>query len=195
MHSAHTAERSPTTAREPGSQPSVFDYLFLFLGIGISALLSDMTGLKTKLVDGVPGPATQALLDVLPALLFMPVGVILFWPVFYGTQWLAGRSRGLSAGEWLIGLAWLAALAFAGWCIGKGTGSLPEFLTDDDFKRYAVLGYILFMVSMGALALVIWLFGLVARWQQPWTHTLSLALVLWPALPLVVIWLGNIKME
>ena len=49
--------------------------------------------------------------------------------------------------------------------------------------------------ELGMLAVVIWLIGLIARWQQPWTHTLSLALMIWPALPLLVIWLKNIKME
>ncbi len=189
------AERSAPPDREPAAQPGLFDYLFLCLGVGVSAVLADMTGLKTKLPEGTYGPATQALLNTLPTLLFLPVGVILCWPIFHALQWIGGRGQGLTTGEWLLGLAWLGALAFAGWCVGKGTSSLPEFLTDDDFTKYAVLGYILFMLSMGALALVIWLIGLVARWQQPWTHTLSLALMLWPALPLLVIWLGKIKME
>ena len=81
------------------------------------------------------------------------------------------------------------------WSVGKGTGSLPDFLTDDDFKKYVVLGYILFMVSMGTLAVVIWLFSLITRWPRPWTHTLGLALMIWPAAPLLVVWIGNIKME
>lgn len=179
---------------EAASAPCLLDYLFLFLGVGISALLAKMAGLQ-MLLPTDPTPGLQAVRDVLPTLLFLPVGVILFWPIFYTTQWLRGRRDGLSVGEWLMGLAWLGALAFTAWCIGKGTETLPGFFTEDDFKKYAVLGYILFMLSMGTLALVIWLIGLVGRWQQPWTHTLSLALLLWPALPLLVVWLGNLKME
>jgi hypothetical protein len=181
--------------RAPASCPGLIDYLLLWLGVGISAILAPMTGLRMVLPGSDPGPFWPTLRDVLPALLFLPIGVILCWPIFYTTQWLRGRRGGLTAGEWLLGLAWLAALAFAGWSAGKGAGILPGFFTEDDFKKYAVLGYILFMLSMGALALAIWLIGLVGRWQQPWTHTLSLALMIWPALPLLVVWLGNIKME
>src|SRR5262245_55226443 len=170
--------------RALASRPSLIDYLLAWLGVGISALVARMTGLQMILPDSEPSPLWQALRDVLPALLFLPVGVILCWPIFYTTQWFRGRRGGLTAGEWLLGLAWLAALAFAGWSAGKGAGILPGFFTEDDFKKFAVLGYILFMLSMGALALTIWLIGIVGRWQQPWTHTLSLALIIWPALPL-----------
>ena len=195
MELNQTPDRAAAPQREPGSQPRLLDYLCLLLGVGASLWLADMTGLRTRWPEQTPGPALEALLNVLPALLFLPLGVILCWPIFSATQWLTGRRQGLTAGEWLLGFAWLGALAFAGWCIGKGTGILPDFLTDDEFKKYAILGYILFMLSMGTLALAIWLIGLVARWPQPWTHTLSLALMIWPALPLLVIWLGKIKME
>ncbi|MCI0681772.1 MAG: hypothetical protein L0Y71_06685 [Gemmataceae bacterium] len=181
--------------RPLASRPGLIDYLLIWLGVGVSALFARMTGLRMVLPEGDPGPAWQALCEVLPALLLLPVGVILFWPIFYTTQWLCGRRSGLTAGEWLLGLAWLGALAFAGWAVGKGTDALSGFLVEDAFKRHAVLGYILFMLSMGALAVLIWLVGLIGRWQQPWTHTLSLALMLWPAAPLLVVWLGNIKME
>lgn len=188
-------ERTAPPAREPASQPRLLDYLCLLMGVGISALLADMSGLKMRLPEVPERAALTTILRVLPTLLFLPVGVVLLWPIFSMTQWLTGRSQGLTAGEWLLGLAWLGALVFAAWCIGMGTGSLPGFLSDDDFKKYAVLGYILFMLSMGTLAVAIWLIGLVGRWQQPWTHTLSLALMIWPALPLLAIWLGHIKME
>ena len=184
-----------TQVSEPTTRPRLVDYLFLWIGVGLSALFAEMADLRTVLREGTPGPALHAVLHVLPALLFLPVGVILFWPVFHATQWITGRRQGLTVGEWLLGLAWLAAIAFALWCIGKGTGSLPEFLSGPQFKKYAVLGYILFMLSVGALAAVIWLIGLVGRWRQPWTHTLGLALMMWPALPLLLVGLANIKLE
>ena len=188
-------ETTSAPPADPATRPRVVDFLLLWVGLGISALLADMSGLRTVQPQGEPGAALQALLRVLPTLLFLPVGVALFWPCFYMTQWLSGRRQGPTAAEWLLGLAWLGALALTGWCVGKGLGHLPELLTDDDFKRHVVLGYILFMISMGCLALLIWLIGLVGRWRQPWTHTLSLALMLWPAAPLLIVWWGNIKME
>ncbi len=184
-----------TQIRPPATRPRFIDYLFVWLGVGLSALFAEMADLRTVLRQGTPTPALHAVLHVLPAILFLPVGVILFWPIFYVSQWLSGRRQTLTIGEWLLGLAWLAAIAFSLWCVLKGTGNLPEFLSGPEFKKYAVLAYILFMLSVGALAAVIWLVGLVARWQQPWTHTLSLALMVWPALPLLAVWLGNIKLE
>ena len=190
-----TASQTAPPQPEPATCPALFDFLLLLLGAGVSTALAGVTGLRMVLPENASGPAWQNLRDVLPTALFLPVGVILCWPIFYTTQWLRGRRPGLTAGEWLLGLAWLAALAFTGWSAGKGAGILPGFFAEDDFKKYAVLGYILFMLSMGALAVAIWLIGLVGRWQQPWTHTLSLALMIWPAAPLLVVWLANIKME
>lgn len=195
MATAYSPQQPTAAALEPPTRPRLFDFLFLFAGVGASAYLAKMTGLTMSVAAGEPSAMLQTLLDILPTLLFLPVGIILGWPIFYATQWLCGRQRGLTMGEWLLGLAWLAALVFTGWCVGKGTGNLPEFLTGADFKRHAVTGYIIFMFSMGALALVIWLISMLARRGQPWTHTLGLALMVWPAVPLLIVWLGNIKME
>jgi len=196
MATVYSPQPPPAAALEPPSRPRLFDWLILFAGIGASAYLAKMTGLVMTLPPAIePNAALQTLLDILPMLLFLPVGVVLCWPIFYATQWVCGRRQSLTMGEWLLGLAWLAALVFTGWCVGKGTGSLPELVTDADFKRHAVTGYVIFMFSMGALALVIWLVGLLGRRRQPWTHTLGLALMIWPAVPLLIVWLGNIKME
>jgi hypothetical protein len=194
MATAYSPQPPPAATVEPPSRPRLFDYLFLFAGVGASAYLTKMTGLTMTLAAGEPSAMLQTLLDILPTLLFLPVGIILGWPIFYATQWLCGRRRGLTMGEWLLGLAWLAALVFTGWCVGKGTEILP-FFDDAEFKRHVVHGYNIFMFSMGALALVIWLISMLARRGQPWTHTLGIALMMWPALPLLIVWLGNIKME
>jgi hypothetical protein len=195
METTPTPRTTPAPALEPPPQPALIDYLLVFLGLGISTALADMSGLRTLGPGTTPAALLQVLLRALPTLLFLPVGVALFWPIFYLTQWLRGRRQGLSAGEWLLGLTWLAALALAAWCAGKGLGWLSGFLAEDDFKKHVILGYIIFMISMGCLALLLWLLGLVTRWRQPWTHTLSLALMLWPAAPLLVVWLGNMKLE
>ena len=156
MATQFTPQEPAAAPVEPATQPRLFDYLFLWVGVGVSAYLAKMTGLTMTLATAEPSAMLQALLDILPTLLFLPVGIILLWPIFFATQWLCGRRQSLTAGEWLLGLAWLAALVFAGWCVAKGTGNLP----DDGFKRYVVQGYLIFMVSMGALALLFWVLGL-----------------------------------
>lgn len=188
-----TANPAPTAVRlEPASCPRIVDYLLIWAGVGASAGLVELIELRAAVRTPETGTLLQVLLHALPTGLLLPVGIILMWPLFYTTQWLCGRRQGLTLGEWLLGLAWLAALAFTIWAIGKGTGS---YLTDPDFKQYAVLGYMLFMISMGALAVLIWLVCLVSRTPRPWTHTLSLSLMIWPAVPLLIVWAGSIKLE
>ena len=50
--------------------------------------------------------------------------------------------------------------------------------------RYAVrrLWYLIFVPSMGLVALLLSLATAASRSVKPWTHTFALALVLWPAL-------------
>jgi hypothetical protein len=46
------------------------------------------------------------------------------------------------------------------------------------------LWYVVVVPSMSVTAIVLSLFGLVARTTPPWTHSLAVALIIWPVLPL-----------
>jgi len=121
----------------------------------------------------------------------LPVGVILLWPLFFTLQKTLGRAQGLTSAEWLWGLAWLGSLAIVVWIVLVSTGNAPEFLS----KSNVMLGYALASLSLGLNALLIFLVGLVGRWAAPWTHTFSLALLIWPALPLALLWVLDLKLE
>lgn len=159
----------------------------------LSALLGHLSGLRVE--TGSHNAWLLAWAQLFPVFLFVPVGIILLWPVFFATQKLFGRPQGLTSGEWLLGLAWLGAVAMLVWVAWKASGTAPEALTADGFKQVVVLVYVLFMLSMGAVGLVLLLVGVVGRWSQPWTHTLALALLMWPAVPLLLLWLFNLKLE
>jgi hypothetical protein len=62
-------------------------------------------------------------------------------------------------------------------------GTIPESV-----KLYArwppLLWYVVVVPSMAVTAVVVSLFGLVSRTAPPWTHSLAVALILWPLVPL-----------
>jgi hypothetical protein len=177
------------------SRPRLVDYFLILLGCGLSLILAELSGLKPVLPDS-PLPAYRALVvKVVPQLLFLPAGILLMWPVFYTLQWLFGRAQSLTAGEWLWGLAWLGALVLTIWVIWKGLGTLPEFMSGEGFRKGMVVGHVVAVLALAAIALVVLLIGLIGRWQQPWTHAFALVLMLWPVLPLAVLWLWNVKLE
>ncbi len=55
-----------------------------------------------------------------------------------------------------------------------------------------VVGYALAVLSLGVIALLVTLLDLVGRWPRPWTHRFGLVLLVWPALPLAVLWAWDI---
>src|SRR5207253_2405473 len=130
--------------------------------------LTQASGLRTVRSGDPLTTDTDPLLGILPALLFLPLGVILLWPLFYTTQRLLGRPQHLTAGEWLWGVAWLLTLALGGWIAWKHWGAPPEALVSVSFKKYVVVGYVLASLSLGVFALLTLLVGLVGRWPQPW---------------------------
>jgi hypothetical protein len=183
--------------RELPSRPRVLDFLCIAVGVMLSRLLSDMAGLHAT----TSGPQIQAgqlqglLVPALPFALFLPVGVVLFWPIFYVNQWILGRRQGMSSAEWLLGLSWLVFSALTVWILLKGTGHLPEMLAGANVRKYVVAGYMLYMIAMAALALLLFLFDVCAGWTQPWTQALTIALMLWPMLPLACLWGMGLKLE
>jgi hypothetical protein len=171
--------RAPTAA--PASRPSLVDFLLLLTGCGLSLFLARLPLLR----EPAPRDLTLAavVVPVLPTLLRLPEGVILFWPLFFLTQLVLGRSQRLTAGEWLWVAAWpgtalvnvLAALVHGG-------------VAPESFRPFAalfpVLWYAVLVPSLAVVAVVLALAGLSARVPPPWTHHLGLALVIWPVLPL-----------
>jgi hypothetical protein len=174
------------------ARPAWLDYLLMLFGCGLSLFLTELSGLRAVQRGAVPPALGPALLAVLPALLLLPVGILLLWPLFYTTQRLRGRPPGLSAGEWLWGLAWLFAVALCGWVAWKYWGSPPEVLVSESFQRYVIVGYALAVLSLGAIALLVTVLDLIGRWARPWTHRFGLALLVWPAFPLAVLWAWDI---
>ena len=177
------------------SRPRFLDYFLILLGSGLSMLLAQMSGLQAHAATEAPDRFLAAFLHIFPALLFLPLGILLWWPVFFTTQKIFGRKQGLTVAEWLWGLSWLVALFLTVWIVWKGLGTAPGFLGTHDFQKGVIVGYIIYALSMAVIAVIVFFVGLFGRWSQPWTHHFSLALMIWPAVPLLVLWLANIKLE
>jgi hypothetical protein len=175
------------------SRPTWFDYLLLPTGFALSAWLANLSGLQATPTPQTPPRVPASLVAVLPQWLFLPVGAILLWPLLHGTQRLAGRSQALTLGEWLLGLAWLAALLLSVGVVWQAWGTLPGFI-EEYFREYLVLGHMLGALSLGALAAVLLVVDLAGRWPQPWTHRLSLGLLLWQLAPLGLVWAWHIQL-
>jgi hypothetical protein len=178
----------------PVSRPRFLDYFLILLGGGLSLMLAEMFGLKAGTV-ATPGRFQATLVHVFPHLLFFTLGIILLWPLFFTTQKILGRRQALSIAEWLWGLAWLVSLFLTVWILWRGLGTAPGFLGTAGFQQGFVIGYIVFAVAMAVIALIVLVIDLFGRWPQPWTHHFSLALLIWPVVPLLLLLLAGIKLE
>src|SRR5262249_42050743 len=116
----------------PVSRPTPVDYLLVFFGCGLSLYMNQISGPRPEAKDTIPLWIQQDLLPHLPALLLLPQGIILLWPMFYGTQRLLGRRLPLSAGECLGGVAGLGTVLIPGWVLGPHRGTLPAFAENLD---------------------------------------------------------------
>jgi hypothetical protein len=170
------------TAPPVVSRPTLFDFLVIVLGFALSLFLCRLEGLRVIAAPTPPSAVAAYLVPILPQLLRLPEGVILLWPVFLTTQRLMGRKQGLTSAEWLWVVAWLAVVVLTALSAWQASGVGPEFLREQ-LPRAFVLGYLILVPSMAAVALVLLLLGVIGRWRQPWTHNFALALLLWPALP------------
>jgi hypothetical protein len=167
----------------PVSRPTGIDYFLMFLGCALSLYLNHISGPQPEAKDNTPGWIKKDLLPQLPPLLYLSQGIILLWPLFYGTQRALGRSQALSAGEWLWGFAWLGTLLVTAWVLWGHLGTLPGFADNLGYPPQFIWT-IIAGAAMALIALVIGLIGVLARWKQPWTHTFGLVLLIWPMFPL-----------
>lgn len=172
--------------------PSWVDYLFILLGVALSLLFTEWAGLETRRQSDSPEWMTAALAKIIPYLLLLPSGIILWWPLFFATGRMRGRLAELTWAEWLWGVVWLLDLALVGSIAWYHFQGLPSFLTRQDVNE--TIGPILrigvFVIAGGAAVIAI--VTLIKRTPVPWTHHFGLALLLWPLVPLLLLWLGNL---
>ncbi|HKI36124.1 MAG TPA: hypothetical protein VKA46_29980 [Gemmataceae bacterium] len=168
------------------SRPTLFDFFLIVTGFALSVFLSQAESLKVTPAPNAPAGGVAHLVPILPQLVRLTEGVILLWPLFFIPQRVLGRKQGITSGEWLWVIAWLGTVLLTGLAAWQTWGSVPEFLRE--YLPWAfVLGYLIVVPSMAAVALVLLLLGLIGRWQQPWTHTFGLVVIIWPALPVAAI--------
>jgi len=170
------------------ARPSGLDFFLILVGSSLSLLLTDLGGFQAAPTEVTPHGALL-LLRSLPYLLFLPAGILLFLPLFYLTQRIAGRRQTLSVGEWLWFVAWVGAALLTVWVAWHHWGTPPEFLS----KSNIWVGYAVTVLALAAVALITGLVDLIGRWGRPWTHHFALALLLWPALPLLALLAWGIK--
>jgi hypothetical protein len=180
--------RAPVNAA-PVSRPMALDYFLILVGCSLSLFLQQISHPNPQPKRETPAWVQQYVLPILPTLMSLPVGIILLWPLFYATQRLRGRPAALSAGEWLWGVAWLAAVLLTAFILWLSSGEPPEFLKHGDYRPQHIWTIIL-VPTLAGIAVLIGLISLLARWQQPWTHTFGLVLLFWPVIPLagLILW-------
>jgi hypothetical protein len=176
-----TAE--PVARPAAPSRPTLVDYLLMLAGAALSVFAAPFSGLHAEPQPEVPSFVVTRVLPLLPTLLLLPVGVLMLWPLFYATQWVLGRKQVLTWGEWLWGVSWLGYLVLIGWVAWATLGEPPPLLNPEQYPP-PVVWVVLVVPALALISLVLVAGDLIGRWRQPWTHTLGLALALWPALPL-----------
>ncbi len=170
------------------SRPTVVDYLLLLAGGGLSLYLIHLAPLPVT-VTGEASARAGDFIRFLGGPLRLSEGIILLWPLFFLLQRLLGRSDGLTGGEWLWVLSWLGIALLAGldaWQSFRELPELPEFIREKPARPRA-LWYMTFVPAMAVLGVVLALLGMLRRGPSPWTQPLSVALMVWPALPLALI--------
>jgi hypothetical protein len=170
------------------SRPAAFDYFLLLAGVCLSLILIGLHPLPVAAGDSVMDTGLRELIGALAVPMRLTEGIVLLWPFFFLTQRLRGRDEGLTAGEWIWIISWMgvAMLSVLGAWEHFGSSSMPDFLLKYVPTAYK-LWYMIAAPSMGALALVLLLMGMVSRTPLPWTHSFALVLAVWPVLPLSAI--------
>src|SRR4051812_3975989 len=90
-----SAPRSAPMAPPP-ARPTRLDFVLIVLGFALSLCLADMSGYQKLGPKQAPEQVPEYVVTLIPALSFLPLGVLLFWPVFYATQRILGRPQALA---------------------------------------------------------------------------------------------------
>ncbi len=172
------------------SRPCFVDYLFLLAGVGLSLYLMQLAPIRAA-PDESGDRRFAAVIAFLPSLMRLPEGVILLLPLFFATQWRT-RTGGLTLGEWLWLLAWVGIALITALTAWEAVAGLPSWLAPHAVKP-RLLWYALFAPAMALLAILFLIVSLF-RPPAPWTQSMGLALLLWPAGPsLAVLMLGRFQ--
>src|SRR6202042_1317548 len=121
--------------------------LLMLCGVGFSLWLAELTGFQAQATADTPAEIPATVLKVFAPLLFLPLGILLWWPVFYTNQRIYGRPQSLTGGEWLWGVSWLLAVGLTSWILWQALGTPPEALAPTDpaaraeIKRFLFVGY------------------------------------------------------
>ena len=176
------------------SRPSLLDFFLLLVGCALSFFLFRLPLPFFQEPAAGLVPASHGLADVLPYLLQLPDGIILLWPFFYLLQLGLGRSRGMTAGEWLWLFAWLGNATLHTLALLVQLVAVSQVLAayDTSLAPYsalwthwpALIWYVILIPSMALIAVLIALLGAFSREPPPWTNNLGLVLIIWPLLPL-----------
>jgi len=179
---------SQTSATLVPSRPHLLDYLLILAGCSLSLVLIRLAPIQVRPNDSVTSSMIRDLVNTQGQILCLSDGIVLLWPFFFLSSRLTTRFPGLTAGEWLWILAWLGVALLTTLLLWKGWANsyMPAFLLDNT-EKIRIIWYLIFVPTLGALALIFAVAGMMANRNQPWTHTLSLALVLWPVAPLALI--------
>jgi hypothetical protein len=166
------------------------DYFLIFLGVAFSIFLTQISGPRPMPKPETPPWVAETIFPILPALLGLPQGVVLFWPLFYCIQRLVGRPQALTAAEWLWGVAWLGTVLLVVWAFWMRFGEAPAFAEKLAYPPQAIWTIIV-VPTLAGLAFLIGLISLFGRWKQPWTHTFGIVLMIWPVIPLAALLLWS----
>ena len=166
------------------SRPTLLDYVLFLAGGSLSLFLMSFSPLLVKPSHDNWPASLNEFIAFLPAAMRLPEGIVLMGPLFYVTQLVRRRAWALTSLEWLWAISWLGVVVLAAVAAWHRSGTMPEFL-----EPYAAmprkLWYLIFVPSMGALAAVLGIVGMVRRAAVPWTHTFGMVLLVWPAAPLL----------
>ena len=157
------------------------DYFLVLLGFALSIYLARIAPLPVEARDPAADPRLRTAVSYLSDFMRLPEGVLLLGPLFLVIQWAAGRKQGLTSIEWLWVLSWFGVAILTGLAAWKN--ALPD-LAPSLIGRLPWLWYLILVPSMAGLGVVLRLMGLFSRRPAPWTHSLGLALLVWPLLPL-----------
>jgi hypothetical protein len=189
------SQPAPTNPPSAATFPYWWDYLFMLLGCGISLVLAHFITLRVTRSDLTPDWLPNALIAELPRLLLLPVGIYLWWPVFFLLARFRGRSPQLSVAEWLWGFVWIFDLALVAILVWLRAGELPSHVTDfiDRQTIRENLEVIVRWLALGLAGSAVLIALLVRTSGAPksWTHHFAVALMLWPLVPVgLIVWCG-----